>query len=51
LGRQAAATEGSSDVTDRINKQRHNSVVPLKDHADLGDTDDRPDPVAILSRF
>ena len=49
MGRQAAATEGSSDVTDRINKQRHNSVVPLKDHADLGDPDDRPDPVAILT--
>lgn len=44
-----SSDRGQSDMTDRIDSQHRGAVVPLEDHADLGDTDDRPDPVTILT--
>lgn len=44
-----SSDRGQSDMTDRIDRQHRRAVVPLEDHAELGDTDDRPDPVTILT--
>jgi uncharacterized protein (DUF2252 family) len=41
--------EEETDMTDRASKQDERVAAPLDAHAGLGDPDDRPDPVTILT--